>query len=52
LLGEPIRQLVSGDAALAFDGKGGLALEARSHNPVPVVAKLPPINWTSDSPDG
>jgi ribonuclease D len=52
LLGEPIRQLVSGDAALAFDGRGGLALEARSNRAVPVVAKLPPINWASDSSVG
>jgi ribonuclease D len=45
LLGEPIRRLVSGEAALGFDGRGGLTLEARSHQPVPVVAKLPPIDW-------
>ncbi|MEZ5142794.1 MAG: HRDC domain-containing protein [Acidimicrobiales bacterium] len=31
LVGEPIRKLVSGEAALAFDGHGGLVLEARSH---------------------
>jgi ribonuclease D len=31
LVGEPIRRLVRGDAALAFDGKGGLLLEERSH---------------------
>jgi ribonuclease D len=30
LVGEPIRQLVEGEAALAFDGAGGLVLEARS----------------------
>jgi len=29
--GGPIRQLVDGDAALAFDGNGGLLLERRSH---------------------
>ena len=29
--GTPIRQLVEGEAALAFDGKGGLLLEQRSH---------------------
>lgn len=34
LVGEPIRKLVSGEAALAFDGKGGLTLEARSHTPL------------------
>jgi ribonuclease D len=32
LVGEPIRRLVKGDAALAFDGNGGLLLEERSHN--------------------
>jgi ribonuclease D len=35
LVGEQIGRLVSGDAALAFDGHGGLVLEARSHQPVP-----------------
>ena len=30
LVGEPIRRLVSGDASLAFDGRGGLVLEERS----------------------
>lgn len=34
LVGEPVRLLVEGAAALAFDGRGGLALEARSHLPV------------------
>ncbi|WP_334141795.1 ribonuclease D [Rhabdothermincola sp.] len=34
LVGEPIRQLVRGDAALAFDGNGALVLEERSHRPV------------------
>jgi ribonuclease D len=33
LVGEPLRRLVEGDAALAFDGHGGLVLEARSHRP-------------------
>jgi len=31
LVGEPVRQLVEGKAALAFDGRGGLVLEARSY---------------------
>jgi ribonuclease D len=31
LVGEPIRRLVDGDAALAFSGKGELVLEERSH---------------------
>jgi len=33
MVGEPIRQLTSGEASLAFDGDG-LALEARSRRPV------------------
>ncbi|MBI2708389.1 MAG: ribonuclease D [Actinobacteria bacterium] len=34
LVGEPIRRLVDGDAALAFDGGGRLVLEARSGEPI------------------
>lgn len=34
LVGEPIRRLVAGEASLAFDGQGGLVLEARSHEPL------------------
>ena len=34
LVGEPIRQLVSGDAALAFEGGGRLVLERRSGRPI------------------
>ena len=34
LVGEPVRRLVDGSAALAFDGKGGLSLEERSYKPV------------------
>jgi ribonuclease D len=33
LVGEPVRRVVAGEAALAFDGRGGLLLEARSHLP-------------------
>ncbi|MBK5222355.1 MAG: ribonuclease D [Acidimicrobiia bacterium] len=33
LVGEPIRRLIDGRASLAFDGKGGLVLEERSHQP-------------------
>lgn len=36
LAGEPIRNLMSGDAALAFDGDGGLVLEERSRVRVPI----------------
>jgi hypothetical protein len=31
IVGEPIRRLVEGEAALAFAGGGRLTLEARSH---------------------
>jgi ribonuclease D len=34
LVGEPIRRLVAGEAALAFAGGGELLLEARSHTPL------------------
>ncbi len=34
LVGEPIRQLVTGEAAVAFDGGGKLVLESRSHKPL------------------
>lgn len=33
-IGRPLRQLAEGRAALAFDGRAGLVLEARSHRPV------------------
>ncbi|MDQ6839785.1 MAG: HRDC domain-containing protein [Actinomycetota bacterium] len=33
MAGEPLRRLLAGEAALAFDGQGGLTLEARSHRP-------------------
>jgi ribonuclease D len=35
LVGEPLRRLVDGDAALAFAGRGKLALEERSGRPFP-----------------
>lgn len=37
LLAEPIRMLIDGEAALAFDGRGGLALERRSREVVAVA---------------
>ncbi|MDQ2725864.1 MAG: HRDC domain-containing protein, partial [Actinomycetota bacterium] len=33
MAGEPLRRLLAGEAALAFDGQGGLTLEARSYRP-------------------
>jgi ribonuclease D len=34
LVGEPVRRLVEGEAALAFNGKGELVLEERSRQPI------------------
>jgi ribonuclease D len=34
LVGDPIRRLVAGEAALAFDGDGRLVLERRSHQSI------------------
>jgi ribonuclease D len=34
IVGEPVRRLVQGEAALAFNGKGELVLEERSHRPI------------------
>ncbi|MDQ2728527.1 MAG: HRDC domain-containing protein [Actinomycetota bacterium] len=33
MAGEPLRRLLAGEAALAFDGQGGLTIEARSYRP-------------------
>lgn len=56
LLGEPIRQLLTGNYALAFDGKGGLALEQRSGLPVTFDLPTPSMVWdqpkrTGDDPE-
>lgn len=45
LLGEPVRRLLAGEFALAFDGKGGLALERRSGEPVTVELAVPEASW-------
>ena len=47
LIGDRIRRLVSGEAAIAFDGRGGLVLEERSRRVLGIEAPLPPIDWTS-----
>jgi hypothetical protein len=41
LVGEPIRRLVEGEAALAFAGDGQLVLEERSGRPVVVDLPVP-----------
>ncbi len=54
LIGGRIHQLVSGEAAIAFDGRGGLVLEERSGRMIKVDAPLPPGDWESgngQSPD-
>ncbi|HET7719767.1 MAG TPA: HRDC domain-containing protein, partial [Acidimicrobiales bacterium] len=45
LLGEPVRRLLAGEFALAFDGNGGLALERRSGEPVTVDLAVPEAAW-------
>jgi ribonuclease D len=45
LLGEPIRRLVDGRAALAFAGEGSLVLEQRSEVPVTVDLPRPSAPW-------
>lgn len=47
LLGEPIKRLVAGDFALAFDGRGGLTLERRSGEPITVDLPVPDAPWTA-----
>ena len=34
IAGDPLRQLISGDVAAAFDGTGRLVLEERTHRPI------------------
>jgi ribonuclease D len=45
LLGEPVRRLLAGEFALAFDGNGGLELERRSGEPVTVDLAVPTSAW-------
>ena len=45
LVGEHVRHLLDGRAALAFDGRGGLVLEERSGREVRVEAPLPPTDF-------
>lgn len=44
IVGEPIRKLVSGEAALAFGGHGHLVLEERSRRPLVPSWKLDPAS--------
>jgi ribonuclease D len=45
LLGDPVQRLLNGEFALAFDGRGGLALERRSGQPVHVELPIPDPPW-------
>jgi ribonuclease D len=47
LLGDPVRRLLAGEFALAFDGNGGLELERRSGEPVTVDLAVPTAPWTA-----
>jgi ribonuclease D len=47
LLGDPVRRLLAGEFALAFDGSGGLELERRSGEPVTVDLAVPTAPWTA-----
>jgi ribonuclease D len=47
LIGERVRRLVSGEAALAFEKRGGLVLEERSRRSLGVSAPLPPDDWAN-----
>jgi ribonuclease D len=45
LVGRPARRLVDGELALAFDGRGGLTLERRSHDVVVPDLPEPSARW-------
>ena len=52
LIGDRVRRLVSGEAAISFDGHGGLVLEERSGRSLAVEAPLPPVDWIgSEGPE-
>jgi ribonuclease D len=48
LVGEAVMQLVSGEAALAFDPGGTLRLEARSRRDLAPVVAVPAAPWAGD----
>ncbi len=51
LMGDAVRQLVSGEAALAFARDGSLNLEHRSNRPLSVDLAVPTADWVLDAPD-
>ena len=52
IVGEPIRKLVSGEAALAFGGHGHLVLEQRSREPLATSWLAPPAARAGRADDG
>lgn len=51
VLGNRVRQVVSGEAAIAFDRVRGLVVEHRSGNELSVPIALPPTAWETEAPD-
>lgn len=50
VVGENVRRLVSGTAALAFEPQGTLVLEQRSNDPVGLDIAVPEVTW-AEQPD-
>ena len=51
ILGDRVRRLISGEAAIAFDRVHGLILEHRSGDELSVPISLPSAAWETDAPD-
>ena len=52
VVGAPVSGLATGSAALAFDGRGGLVLEQRSHRAVPVESLAQDDGLVGGQPPG
>ncbi len=51
ILGDRVRRLLTGEAAIAFDRAHGLILEHRSGEELSVPISLPSAAWETDAPD-
>lgn len=51
ILGDRVRRVISGEAAIAFDRVHGLVLEHRSGNELVVPIALPSSAWETEAPD-
>ncbi len=51
VLGNRVRQVISGEAAIAFDREHGLVLESRSGHALGVPIAVPTATWETDAPD-